>query len=222
MTSATWLTIGGMTIGCLGVLVGLAWYMFRPSPAVADSVAESQVAPRAAIPDHEVAGPAVDSAATGGASTVSKSTASGPAGSSQKPQLTSFEAAQAAQELARRTKQLHEKLLPYLTRYCADCHGADEQMAGIAVHDLTSPDQILPQRKRWERVLRMIRAGAMPPADYEPQPQGSEREDAVRVLNDELFNFDCDLVHHAGRPTIQRLNRVEYNNTIRDLFGITL
>ncbi|MFN9975239.1 MAG: DUF1587 domain-containing protein, partial [Phycisphaerae bacterium] len=37
-----------------------------------------------------------------------------------------------------------------------------------------------------------------------------------------LLEFDCSGINHPGRPTIRRLNRAEYNNTIRDLFGITI
>lgn len=68
----------------------------------------------------------------------------------------------------------------------------------------------------------MIEAGAMPPSDYDPRPSLTEQADMAALLNDELFNFDCELVYNPGRPAVQRLNKTEYNNTIRDLFGLTI
>jgi Protein of unknown function (DUF1592)/Protein of unknown function (DUF1588)/Protein of unknown function (DUF1587)/Protein of unknown function (DUF1585)/Protein of unknown function (DUF1595)/Ca-dependent carbohydrate-binding module xylan-binding/Planctomycete cytochrome C len=117
---------------------------------------------------------------------------------------------------------LKEQLVPFLAEHCIDCHGADEQMAGIALHELQATDDFLRQRHTWERVYRMLNAGAMPPQDYDPLPTDEERHVVAEFLYDQLYNFDCDLVDHPGRPTIQRLNRAEYNNTIRDLFGINI
>lgn len=117
---------------------------------------------------------------------------------------------------------LEQTVVPFLTTHCVDCHGPDEQMAGIAVHGLKQPSDFFRQRKTWEKVYRMLHAGAMPPSDYEPQPEADQRQAVAEFLNDQLFNFDCSLVDHPGRPTIQRLNRTEYNNTIRGLFGVNL
>jgi len=127
-----------------------------------------------------------------------------------------------ADELADRRKALNEKILPFLTKHCADCHGEDSQEAGINVHKLTSIDQLMTERKTWERVHRMIHVGAMPPSDYDPQPTESVREEVAALMFEELYNFDCEEVRNPGRSTVQRLNRTEYNNTIQDLFGISI
>ena len=87
---------------------------------------------------------------------------------------------------------------------------------------LSTVNQLLKERKTWERVYRMINAGAMPPADYDVQPTDDIRREVTEIFYDELYNFDCTQIHHAGRATLHRLNRAEYNNTIRDLFGISL
>ncbi|MEO2034533.1 MAG: DUF1592 domain-containing protein [Planctomycetaceae bacterium] len=108
----------------------------------------------------------------------------------------------------------------YFTNYCVDCHGADEQMAGIAVHQLESQKDVLEQLKTWERVLKMIQLGAMPPEDIDTRPTADESKVVAAWLEDAISNVDCGTLARPGRPTIQRLNRVEYNNTIRDLFGI--
>lgn len=131
-------------------------------------------------------------------------------------------AAELQAEREARTTALQTKIIPFLTKHCADCHGADSQEAGITVHKLTSIDQFLAERKTWERVQRMIHVGAMPPSDYDPLPSEEDREAVAALMHDELYNFDCELVYNPGRSTVQRLNKSEYNNTIQDLFGMTL
>ncbi|MEJ7594128.1 MAG: DUF1592 domain-containing protein [Planctomycetaceae bacterium] len=123
---------------------------------------------------------------------------------------------------AARQQKLEEKVLPFLKTHCADCHSAESQEGGIVTDGLFTVNQLLKERKTWERVYRMINAGAMPPADYDAQPTDDIRKEVTEIFYDELYNFDCTQIHHAGRATLHRLNRAEYNNTIRDLFGISL
>ncbi|MFO1002270.1 MAG: DUF1592 domain-containing protein [Planctomycetaceae bacterium] len=137
-------------------------------------------------------------------------------------QTTSAVSGATLRKNAARQLKLEEKVIPFLKTHCSDCHNATEQEGGIALHDLESVDQLLKDRKKWERVYRMINAGAMPPSTYDPKPEEPVRKEVVDALYDELYNFDCSIVHHAGRSTLHRLNRAEYNNTIRDLFGIKL
>ena len=137
-------------------------------------------------------------------------------------QLTAVPSPRDLQMEAEKQAWITEKAQPFFARYCVDCHGPDEQSAGVAVHDLTRPDQLLLERKKWERVYRMVNAGAMPPSSHDPFPPEEEQQQIAEFLYNELFNFDCSLIDHPGRPTIQRLNRAEYNNTVQDLFGIDL
>jgi len=123
---------------------------------------------------------------------------------------------------AQRQQVLEDKVLPFLKTHCSDCHNADEPEGDISVHQLATVDQLLKDRKKWERVYRMINTGAMPPSDYDPKPEDLARKEVAEILHEELYNFDCTEIHHAGRSTLHRLNRAEYNNTIRDLFGLSI
>src|SRR5258705_1674402 len=58
----------------------------------------------------------------------------------------------------------------------------------------------------------------MPP-EKKPQPTPEERELITAWIQSEIFKCDCDHPD-PGRVTIRRLNRAEYNNTIRDLVGV--
>ena len=93
-------------------------------------------------------------------------------------------------------------------------------MAGIGFHKYTEQHQLLESRKTWERIYQIVKAGAMPPIDYDPRPSNKEQAFVADWLYDVLNNLDCELIDDPGRPTIRRLNRNEYNNTIRDLVGV--
>jgi hypothetical protein len=126
-----------------------------------------------------------------------------------------------ADDAARKQQaQRFEKQVPALLgRYCVACHGVDEPEAELTLAGAWKFDEIESQRARWERVLKMIESGVMPP-DGEPQPTGDERRELAQLIESALYYLDCDLPRDPGRVTIRRLNRAEYNNTIRDLLGV--
>jgi len=113
-----------------------------------------------------------------------------------------------------------ETLQPFLTTYCNDCHGPDLAEADLNFAAYDSVKSLKADRKKWNQVLGIVRIGAMPPADHEPQPPMEVRKIVSDWLDDTLNRVDCDLVDDPGRVTIRRLNRVEYDNTIRDLVGV--
>lgn len=115
----------------------------------------------------------------------------------------------------------HEKLQPFVTQYCADCHSSDDPQAGIDITKYKHEDELIKgkPREHWEKILAMLETGAMPPPDME-QPPEDVRLELVAWLEDKLFNLDCEMIDDPGRVTVRRLNRAEYNNTIRDLLGV--
>ena len=112
-------------------------------------------------------------------------------------------------------------VLPIVKKYCAECHGSDEPEAGISFAKYADEAALLKDRKTWERCFEVISQGAMPPADS-PQPTAEERAKLVEYLEGTLFRIDCTKISDPGRVTIRRLNRTEYNNTIRDLLGVAV
>ncbi len=110
---------------------------------------------------------------------------------------------------------------PVMNKYCSKCHSGDEAEAGIAFAKYTDEAAMLKDRKTWERTFEMISNGSMPPADN-PQLTEPEKARLLDYLEGALFRIDCSKVSDPGRVTIRRLNRVEYNNTIRDLLGVAV
>ena len=116
-----------------------------------------------------------------------------------------------------------EEMLPFVEQFCTDCHNADDPQGGLDFSkyaESTSRDIIKGKaREHWQTVLAMLETGAMPPKDAE-QPPKEQLEKLVPWLESTLYNLDCDLIADPGRVTIRRLNRAEYNNTVRDLLGV--
>jgi hypothetical protein len=112
-----------------------------------------------------------------------------------------------------------DEVAPLIKKYCLDCHGADKQESDVALHKYKTVDLITQDEKTWKTVVEMLRTGAMPPED-KPQPSQQEREKLVRWIEATIYQVDCDAPPDPGRVTIRRLNRAEYNNTVRDLLGV--
>ena len=75
---------------------------------------------------------------------------------------------------------------------------------------------MLKNRKTWARVVEVVRAGEMPPAN-KPQPPLAEKEQFATIVEGIFARADSSGVVDPGRVTMRRLNKTEYNNTIRDL-----
>lgn len=113
------------------------------------------------------------------------------------------------------------QIAPFLKKHCLECHGAESAEGGIALHNFDSEKSVQKARKVWEKVLPMLQIEAMPPVeDGRERPTHDEFLAVTSWLEDKLFNIDCKLERDPGRVTVRRLNRNEYNNTVRDLLGV--
>ncbi|MEX0702090.1 MAG: DUF1592 domain-containing protein [Planctomycetales bacterium] len=109
---------------------------------------------------------------------------------------------------------------PFLAKYCFDCHGPKVQREGVAFHGFADAKSAIAARDLWERTADMLRFDAMPPAEHKLRPSEDERNAVVRWIEARVLPIDCTQTDDPGRETIRRLNRVEYDNTVRDLVGV--
>ncbi len=106
-----------------------------------------------------------------------------------------------------------------LQSYCVDCHNSAELTAGIAF-DALSPEDVPDEAETFEHVVRKLRGGLMPPAGN-PQPDSARVQSFVASLEDYLDESAAQRPR-SGRVGLQRLNRREYANAVRDLLGVEI
>jgi len=102
-------------------------------------------------------------------------------------------------------------------RYCISCHN-QEDWAGSLTLDNLDPTQAAHDAEVWEKVLRKLQAGMMPPVG-EPRPAPQEVAGFVDTLVAEL---DSSAAIQVATPALHRLNRTEYRNAIRDLLALDI
>lgn len=107
---------------------------------------------------------------------------------------------------------------PFLEQYCLDCHSRDDPEAGFSLEETGIPD-VPANFEKWTVVLQKIAGHEMPPEDAD-QPEDKEREVVAKWIDAGLASFDCTQAKVKPRTTVRRLNRVEYNNVVEDLFGL--
>jgi hypothetical protein len=106
-----------------------------------------------------------------------------------------------------------------LNKYCVSCHNARVKTAGLVLESI-DPSQVGANAEIWEKVLRKIRSGQMPPA-------GRNRPDAdmSQQFTEHLalaLDAAAAAAPNPGRPVPHRLNRTEYVAAIRDLLDLTV
>lgn len=107
----------------------------------------------------------------------------------------------------------------FLKKHCAACHTGEKAKADFRVDQFTDEAALLKDRKAAQRVLDVLKAGEMPP-ESKPKPALAEQEAFVKSVEGAFHKHDATAKPDPGRVTMRRLNRNEYNHTIRDLVGV--
>lgn len=126
-----------------------------------------------------------------------------------------------APQLAAATTGIPGHIERLFRSHCQTCHNARDLSGGLDVAALAHAGLDQGTRPLWGSVLEKLSAGVMPPSTA-PQPTKQHSRAAVHWLRAALDRFDRSVKPDPGRVTARRLNRVEYNNSVRDLFGFDL
>jgi mono/diheme cytochrome c family protein len=106
---------------------------------------------------------------------------------------------------------------PLLERYCADCHNTVDWAGGFSIEGL-GPDAVESDPAAWEKVIRKLRTGMMPPPG-KPRPAGKQ-VDALSQYLESRLDDQWQRQPKPGAKSLHRLNRTEYANAIRDLLRL--
>ena len=106
-----------------------------------------------------------------------------------------------------------------MKKHCVGCHGSTKPKADLSLHVYVDEATLLKDRKKWPDVLKMVESGEMPPKG-KPRPTPAEVADFVNSVKGAFDRADKNAKPDPGRVTVRRLNKAEFNNTIRDLIGV--
>ena len=106
-----------------------------------------------------------------------------------------------------------------LDRYCVTCHNQRLKTAGLEL-DRLDAGAVGEHAETWEKVVRKLRTGSMPPV-------GSRRPDQAGYATlthalESALDAVAARAPNPGRPSVHRLNRAEYANAVRDLLGVSI
>jgi hypothetical protein len=114
----------------------------------------------------------------------------------------------------------HELPLAFVKRHCVECHNDFTTEGGFRADRLTNELADSANHKSWSRVLARVQSGEMPPPQDADRPAEAEIKTALTALKS-AFHAEANARHgEAGRVRVRRLNRLEYENTVRDLLDI--
>ncbi|HEY7209929.1 MAG TPA: DUF1592 domain-containing protein [Bryobacteraceae bacterium] len=108
---------------------------------------------------------------------------------------------------------------PFVAQSCAPCHNEKLKTAGLALTVYHDEAAMLHDRETWEKVVRRVRAGEMPPKGM-PRPKPETIAAVTNWIEERFETADRNTPADPGHLTAHRLNRTEYNNTVRDLLAI--
>jgi hypothetical protein len=108
-----------------------------------------------------------------------------------------------------------------LNTYCVGCHNERLKTAQLVL-DTIDTEHLSANAETWEKVLKKVRVGAMPPAGPGRRRPNQAEHDAFLSMLAGAIDREAAAAPNPGRPPIHRLNRLQYTNAVRDLFGLEI
>ncbi len=109
----------------------------------------------------------------------------------------------------------------FFGQYCGSCHGDEDPKAGLNLNALGKPAESADSYRKWVMIHDRIASGEMPPK-AKRQPSTPERTNILALVAGTLIDHDLRQQRAQGRVAMRRLNRTEYENTVRDLFDLPM
>jgi hypothetical protein len=108
---------------------------------------------------------------------------------------------------------------PFLVKHCQECHGPEKTKGKFRVDTLDLALSSKAAEDRWLAVREQITTGVMPPK-AKPRPAKNEIDATAAWIDGKIAAVEIARRATQGRVVLRRLNRVEYENTIRDLLSV--
>ncbi len=108
----------------------------------------------------------------------------------------------------------------FLQGNCYECHSGDVAEGDLSLDDLKADFNDRATREKWLTLWKRVAAGEMPPKS-QPRPEKDAIQKFSTWVDERLAEVGAARLR-TGRVVTRRLNRFEYENTMRDLLGITV
>jgi hypothetical protein len=121
--------------------------------------------------------------------------------------------------LAAAEAEFQKDVVPFVSENCFYCHGRGKAKGDIILDKFSDAASIQRDPSTWDLVIEKLAKREMPPED-EPQPTQAEVDKTIAAIHAVRATLEANTPPNVGRVTMRRLNKTEYNNTIRDLVGV--
>ena len=125
-----------------------------------------------------------------------------------------------AQQAARPADKVYgEQVRPFLVKHCQECHGPEKAKGKFRIDQLDPTLATKAAQDRWGTVKEQMTTGAMPPK-AKPRPPKEGVDALVHWIDAKSAAVETARRATQGRVVLRRLNRVEYENTLKDLLSV--
>ena len=114
-------------------------------------------------------------------------------------------------------QDFQKDIVPFLHKHCYDCHDAELAKGDLNLEGFKDDTRFFRDQRVWREVVNQVTSGEMPPAKKKVRPTAAEIEGLQTAVHKLLANAISKAKPDPGEVTMRRLNRLEFNNTIRDL-----
>ncbi|NBV52772.1 MAG: DUF1592 domain-containing protein, partial [Verrucomicrobia bacterium] len=114
-------------------------------------------------------------------------------------------------------QDFQKDIVPFLNKYCYECHDAELAKGHLNLEGFKDDSRFFRDQRVWREVVSQVTSGEMPPVKKKVRPSPAEVEALQTSVHKLLANAIAKAKPDPGDVTIRRLNRMEFNNTIRDL-----
>ena len=114
-------------------------------------------------------------------------------------------------------QDFQKDIVPFLNKYCYECHDAELAKGHLNLEGFKDDSRFFRDQRVWREVVSQVTSGEMPPVKKKVRPSPAEVEALQTSVHKLLANAIAKAKPDPGDITIRRLNRMEFNNTIRDL-----
>ncbi len=113
-------------------------------------------------------------------------------------------------------KEFREQVVPFVTTHCKSCHGDKKMKGGFTFNPALKTPGDANSNRIWKQALANVKTHDMPPEDADAQPTDEERRRFMDWVGTVKYLSPKD----PGPFVMRRLTKVEYGNTLHDLFGV--